>query len=233
MTTLSLVLRGLRSRAVLSAASLVMMVVAVAGTVLGPAFQDAVTASYTLTRLDDADDALTALTFQAAPGREGTLRGLADEASARVREVVPEAYGAPEVLLQAGPFVRGVDDVAFGYAARAGACDLLEVEGRCPAAADEVVLNEDDMVGLEIGGTVALPRLGRPTIVGSYATPADTSDWLLPGRLASRPAGAVSPYVPAPVLRAGANEIVVLELEQALAPVARFVAQPSLGQLEE
>nr|GME06449.1 beta-galactosidase [Ipomoea batatas] len=40
-------------------------------------------------------------------------------------------------------------------------------------------------------------------------------------------------YVPAPVLRAGANEVVVLELEQALAPVARFVAQPSLGQLEE
>ncbi|MFF8188246.1 beta-galactosidase family protein [Microbacterium sp. NPDC016588] len=40
-------------------------------------------------------------------------------------------------------------------------------------------------------------------------------------------------YVPAPVLRTGANEIVVLELEQALAPVARFVAQPSLGQLEE
>jgi beta-galactosidase len=40
-------------------------------------------------------------------------------------------------------------------------------------------------------------------------------------------------YVPAPVLRAGANEIVVLELEQVLAPVARFVAQPALGQLEE
>jgi len=40
-------------------------------------------------------------------------------------------------------------------------------------------------------------------------------------------------YVPAPVLRAGANEIVVLELEQAAELVARFVAQPELGQLEE
>ena len=40
-------------------------------------------------------------------------------------------------------------------------------------------------------------------------------------------------YVPAPVLRAGANEIVVLELEQAAETVARFVAAPSLGQLEE
>ena len=40
-------------------------------------------------------------------------------------------------------------------------------------------------------------------------------------------------YVPAPVLRAGANEIVVLDLEQAAELVARFVAQPELGQLEE
>ena len=40
-------------------------------------------------------------------------------------------------------------------------------------------------------------------------------------------------YVPAPALRAGANEIVVLELEQAAELVARFVAQPELGQLEE
>lgn len=40
-------------------------------------------------------------------------------------------------------------------------------------------------------------------------------------------------YVPAPVLSAGTNEIVVLELEQVVQPVARFVAQQALGQLEE
>lgn len=40
-------------------------------------------------------------------------------------------------------------------------------------------------------------------------------------------------YVPAPTMRAGENEIVVLELEQVSAQVARFVAEPSLGQLEE
>lgn len=40
-------------------------------------------------------------------------------------------------------------------------------------------------------------------------------------------------YVPEPATRAGANEIVVLELEQVLQPVARFVAGPSLGQIEE
>ena len=40
-------------------------------------------------------------------------------------------------------------------------------------------------------------------------------------------------YVPGPATRAGANEIVVLELEQVNETVARFVAEPSLGQLEE
>jgi len=40
-------------------------------------------------------------------------------------------------------------------------------------------------------------------------------------------------YVPSPATRAGANEIVVLELEQVTEAVARFVAEPSLGQLEE
>ncbi|MDU0345027.1 beta-galactosidase [Microbacterium sp. KSW2-29] len=40
-------------------------------------------------------------------------------------------------------------------------------------------------------------------------------------------------YVPGPATRTGANEIVVLELEHAIEAVARFVAAPSLGQLEE
>lgn len=40
-------------------------------------------------------------------------------------------------------------------------------------------------------------------------------------------------YVPAPATRAGTNEIVVLELEQAVEAVARFVDGPRLGQIEE
>ncbi|MEV7694807.1 beta-galactosidase family protein [Microbacterium sp. NPDC089189] len=40
-------------------------------------------------------------------------------------------------------------------------------------------------------------------------------------------------YVPAPATRAGANEIVVIELEQVVEPVARFVAAPDLGHREE
>ena len=40
-------------------------------------------------------------------------------------------------------------------------------------------------------------------------------------------------YVPAPATRAGANEIVVVELEHVVDPVAVFVARPDLGHLEE
>ncbi|MEX0153030.1 glycoside hydrolase family 35 protein [Microbacterium sp. LMI1-1-1.1] len=40
-------------------------------------------------------------------------------------------------------------------------------------------------------------------------------------------------YVPAPATKAGANELVLLELEQALSLTARFVAEPALGQREE
>lgn len=40
-------------------------------------------------------------------------------------------------------------------------------------------------------------------------------------------------YVPAPVTRAGANELVVLELEHLLSPQADFVAAPALGDTAE
>lgn len=39
-------------------------------------------------------------------------------------------------------------------------------------------------------------------------------------------------YVPGPVLRSGPNELVVLELDAMVDPVAHFVAGPSLGPLE-
>ncbi|MBT2494764.1 beta-galactosidase [Microbacterium sp. ISL-59] len=40
-------------------------------------------------------------------------------------------------------------------------------------------------------------------------------------------------YVPAPATREGRNRLVVLELEQILAPIARFVEAPALGVTEE
>ena len=141
MTTLMLVLRGLRSRALLSGAALVLMVVALAGTVLGPAFRDAVTTSYTLTRLDAADPPLTALTFETTPGPRDTLVELEDQAVRTVRDVLPDSYADPEVLLRAGPFLRDTDAAGFTYAYRADGCDLLTIRGRCPVREGEVLVN--------------------------------------------------------------------------------------------
>lgn len=202
-TTVALVLRGLRSRGLLSAASLVMMVLAVGGTVVGPAFQDAVTTSYTLTRLSDANDALTGLTFEATAGPDQSLRDLADQATAQVAAAVPDAYLEPDLTLDVGPFIRPRDGVEIRYQYRENMCELLVLRGRCVQGPGEVLLNTDDLdrldVGLEIGGTVTLPRLGAQTVVGTYRTPEDSSVWLLPGRLTSRTASPTTPYRPAPV----------------------------------
>ena len=40
-------------------------------------------------------------------------------------------------------------------------------------------------------------------------------------------------YIPAPMLRTGANTVVVIEIEGVGEPVARFVARPDLGSPEE
>ena len=53
-TLLGAVLRGLRSRALLSAGSVLLTALAIGSAVLGPVFQVAVTNSYVVTRLEEA-----------------------------------------------------------------------------------------------------------------------------------------------------------------------------------
>ena len=207
MTTFATVLRGLRSRALLSLASLAMMVLALAGVVLGPVFQQASVDSYTLTRVDAAPEPLTALSWSAyvaGPQSEvgsadlDTLVGSAVEQVDRLR---PAVYAPPEVLLFSDEVVRPADGALVRYLARDDVCATLEVEGRCPERPGEVLLNREDLRGLAIGDAVDAPELGNPVVVGVYETPAGTGDWLYPALLASRPATAApnaQPYRPAP-----------------------------------
>lgn len=198
MTTLATVLRGLRSRALLSAASLAIMVLAVSGAVLGPVFQQASTASYTLTLVDQAPDNLTALTWQVQPRRPRTLDALVADAVAEVERVSPAPYGAPQVTLLTRPQPRRSDGALIRYLAREDVCATLEVEGRCPQRPGEVLIHEADLFSLAIGDALDLPGMGSSEIVGVYATP-DTSDaYLLPSLLASRPPTQTTPYAPAP-----------------------------------
>ncbi|WP_134767538.1 FtsX-like permease family protein [Nocardioides sp. 1609] len=197
MTILATVLRGLRSRALLSVASLVMMVLSVAGAVLGPAFQQAATTSYTLTRLADAPPPLTGLTFEVGAGRTGDLDGLVAAGVAAVERELPDLYESPVVILMSRP-VYGAADVT--YLARDDVCSVLDVRGRCPERPDEVLVNEDDLGALAVGDRVDAPLLGRPRIVGTYTTPDDSEHWLLPTLLSSRPesssgAPALGPFI--------------------------------------
>ena len=88
ITVLLTVLRGLRSRTLLSVTSLAMMVLAVSGAVLGPMFQLAATESYTLTRLDESPDPVTALSWQVSTRGGTDLETLVASATDLVEEAV-------------------------------------------------------------------------------------------------------------------------------------------------
>lgn len=212
MIILAAVLRGLRARALLSVTSLAMMVLALAGAVLGPMFQQSSVDSYTLTRIDATPAPLTALSWSAfatrsAGGVEPDLDGLVASAVAEVDGVLPRLYSKPTVLLFTDAVIRGSDGAVVHYLARDDICASFEVDGRCPQGPGEVLLSREDLRGLAIGDSVEAPLLGSLEIVGSYAPPAATDDWLFPAVLASRPsipAPNSEPYRPAPfVIDAG------------------------------
>ena len=199
MTTLLTVLRGLRSRALLSATTLAMMVLAVSGAVLGPMFQQASTQSYALTRLDETPDPVTALSWQAASAGTADLSSLVDGAREEAERVAPATYAAPQVYVVTDPLTRPKDGAQVRFLSRDDACATLDVEGRCPEAPGEVLVHVDDLKDQQIGGTVDTPRLGPLTIVGTYTTPDSTDDWLFPTLLASQPATpSGDPYRPGP-----------------------------------
>ncbi|WP_340538660.1 ABC transporter permease [Nocardioides sp. GXZ039] len=203
VTVLAAVLRGVRSRGLLSLTSLAMMVLAIAAAVLGPAYQEAATTSYSLSRLADASAPTTALTFDLEPGTEGSLEEVVDAGVAAVERELPQAYSAPEVTILSTPLLRAPDFAEITYLARDDVCALLTVTGRCPTAPGEVLINEADLGRKAIGDTVDGPRLGTLRIVGTYPTPSGpdaVDDWLFPTLLAPRPASNVANRSPGPYI---------------------------------
>lgn len=206
MTTFATVLRGLRARALLSLTSLAMMVLVLAGAVLGPMFQQASIDSYTLTRIDATAAPLTALTWAAsATGPDGVaepdLDRLVATAVAEIDRARPAPYSPPAALLFTHEVLRRSDGALVRYLARDDICATLDVEGRCPAGPGEVMVSEDDLHGLGIGDPVEAPLLGSPEIVGVYSPPTTTDEWLFPVLFASYPfipAPNGQPYRPAP-----------------------------------
>jgi hypothetical protein len=203
LTLLATTARGLRSRALLSAGSVLLTVLAIGSAVLAPIFQQAVTNSYLVTRLDDAPNKLTGLSWRFLPN-PGVSPTKATALAADAAAGTAGPFADPQTVLESDRL-----DVYGGrtmLAAKPGACEHLEVEkGRCPDAVGEVMLLgfDLDFTGTAIGDTVDLGELGSVTVVGTYRPPDDQADyWFNLERFASTPPHTnrtgTTPYLPAP-----------------------------------
>ncbi len=209
-TLLATVVRGLRARALLSAGSVLLTALAIGSAVLGPIFQVAVTNSYLVTRLDEAPNELTGLSWRFQPDRG--LAGDVDQAVSRAGQAADAAatgpFAGPQTVLESQR-VDALGGARVMLTAKDGACDHLEIEGRCPTKPGQVLMlaGDQDLTELPVGERIDLgPDLGTVTLVGSYRVPGDEDDfWFQPSRFASFPpqttrAGAVLPYRPAPLV---------------------------------
>ncbi|MGH3336273.1 MAG: FtsX-like permease family protein [Nocardioides sp.] len=208
-TMLATVLRGLRSRALLTVGSVLLTALAIGAAVLGPIFQVAVTNSYYVTRLEEAPNLLTGLTwnYQPAATYDGTAATARDQAARVVdaRETGPFAAARPQLVTDRFEALKGEAQLL----AREDACIHLEIEGRCPTGPDEVLMlvGDLDFTGLQIGDKAGLGPAGTKTVVGAYRLPESEADfWYDPQRLASVPRTfdevtlEVTPYEPAPLI---------------------------------
>ena len=214
------IVRGLRSRALLSAGSVLLTALAIGSAVLGPVFSEAVTNSYVVTRLQETPPGLTGTSRVFTPDSGAALEQAEADAAAAASELNTGPWREPVTIAQTEQFsaLRGV--VTFW--SRAGACDALEIEGRCPERRGEVLMLATDVekTKAEIGEPLELPifettgvqQLGLPrpgldevVVVGSYTTPRSGDDWLIPRRLTSTNeqttiGGGYQPYAPAPLI---------------------------------
>ncbi|MCP3421417.1 FtsX-like permease family protein [Nocardioides pinisoli] len=210
-------LDGLRSRALLSVGTLLLLVVALGSAVLGPSFAAAVGNAYAVTRLAEERNVLTGRTWEVRPsGSTDDPAALLDDTLAQL--VLPEDQHAPTAQLETSRVLvsRFLGEVML--LAKPDACTHLDLEGRCPSAPGEVAVLAGDAEedGHELGDRIDLGgRFGTLTLVGTYAYPsgptvaADRREaledfWFEPGRLASVPAtvrtGTEVPRQPAPYL---------------------------------
>ena len=203
------VLLGMRSRALLTAGSLLLTSLAVGSAVLGPIFQVAATNSYLVTRLAEAPNPLTGLTWRYTPDPSyvGRAEAARDQAAsvADARETGPFAPADAQLVTEQFDALKG----RARLLAREEACDHLEIEGRCPTSPDEVLVlvGDLDFGGIDVGDRIDLGAVGEKTVVGGYRVPESQSDfWFDPQRLTSVPrtfnefTGAVTPYQPAPLI---------------------------------
>nr|WP_139306525.1 FtsX-like permease family protein [Nocardioides exalbidus] len=220
MQMLGAILRGLRARALLSSGSVLLTALAIGSAVLGPVFAAAVTNSYVVTRLNEAPAGLTGTSRVFTPGGAMSTAEATEDAVAATTSLNQGPWGDTVATVESERFMalRG----AVRFWARDGACDVLEVTGRCPEKPGEVLLLAKsaeragasigeplDLVGFEPGALKGLglprPPLRTVTVVGTYTTPRTDDHWLVPSRLTvtneatSDRGGGYAPYFPGPI----------------------------------
>lgn len=199
------ILRGLRARVLLTLGSVLLTALAIGSAVLGPIFQDAVTNSYLVTRLNEAPNALTGLTWTWAPRAGTTPRQALDQASADAA-AVPGPFTAPRARLETGRLAAIGGQVHL--IAAPDACDHLVIEtGACPTRPGEVLMLTGDLEerGFNLGEVVEVEApVDEVTVVGSYIVDdTEVDHWFDLTRFASQPRqtrdrGPTIPYRPAP-----------------------------------
>lgn len=205
MTLLGTVLRGLRSRALLSAGSILLTALAIGSALLGPVYQVAVTGSYLVTRLDDAPNNQTGLSWRFEPA--GGLLADPDGALGAARagaDTVDGPFAAAQAVLET-PRVPAIGGEVM-LVGSADACDHLEVVGRCPQRPREVLLLVGDLQEqrIDVGDRIDLGEdLGPVTVTGGYRIPeTETDHWFDLARFASTPRQETRtvtlPFSPAP-----------------------------------
>ncbi|CAA9400860.1 MAG: hypothetical protein AVDCRST_MAG32-2885 [uncultured Nocardioides sp.] len=216
---LGTIVRGVRSRTLLSVGSVVLAALALGSAVLGPIFSEAVTNSYLVTRLQEAPAASTSLARVFVPDGPTEPDVAVERAVAASRSLDRGPWGRPTTTLQSEKYsaLRG----AVTFWSRDDVCGGLVVEGRCPSAPGEVLMLAGDVgkVGAEIGqplemnvfepteieGTYPRSPLAQVVVVGSYGTPVTDEVWQFPLQLRatneqSSLTGGYTPYQPAPLL---------------------------------
>lgn len=217
-TLLATVLRGLRSRALLSAGSVLLIALAIGSAVLGPIFQVAVTNSYLVSRLNDVPNYLSGLTWEFHPDAkyDGSPLQALQQATSVTDDRVQGPFAPSQAWLQTNRFdvpdlYRGVpvQSARVRLIAQDGACAHLEIRGRCPRSADEMLVLPADLEknDLRLGDTVDLGvPTGKKTVVGTYRIPESAEDhWFDSTRFGTVPAtqparGPATPYQPAPFI---------------------------------
>jgi len=217
-TLLATVLRGLRARVLLSAGSVLLTALAIGSAVLGPVFQDAVTNSYLISRLNDAPNELTGLTWRFQPDSQVTDTRTAVGIAERAAAAATDGPFLPARATIEGRRVDALGGAKVELLAKPDACAHLAVSGRCPSRPGEILMLAGDLekTELSVGDTIDAGQpgsggYGTVRVVGSYRIPANQTDfWFQPARFGSIPAieklnAPSQPYKPAPFITPAAT----------------------------